>query len=268
MDIEVIGDAGERASRAIIDRIQEARQVFPAQTPLPVKVFVLSRGDWFRRLRPSTTASAFASTDRAGANVMVLSSASDSRALLHEYSHLALEQMAILPAWLDEGFAEFYSTTAVEARRLVVGRPIPEHAVRLRRQGVPSLRDLMAVREALPAEYYPAAWSLAHMLRLGPGYRERFGAFWLLLQRGVEPARAMAEAYGQTLARVESEWRAYVERPVWPVENLPVGDPVAALPRVDTAAMDQAAFEEEYVDLLRTAGLVGEATRMLAGGIA
>jgi tetratricopeptide (TPR) repeat protein len=97
------------------------------------------------------------------------------RRVLHEYVHMLTHvNIADLPAWLDEGLSEFWSTALVEDDGVEIGRPAQHHLKLLHetQRWIP-LHELFAM-ERPPAEdkrklnlFYAQAWAIVHYLTLG-----------------------------------------------------------------------------------------------------
>ena len=141
--------------------------------------------------------------------------------LNHEVAHLALEK------WLEEGLAEYFSTSRVLSNRLALGRidpntyPVwwieeiatgPDLAESIRNGSVIPLRSIVTNRGGPSMSghfnlYYLHWWTLAHFIFESPAYRDRALA---LVQRG-----GGLEAFEQTIGpvdKVQAEWHAYVRR--------------------------------------------------------
>ena len=97
------------------------------------------------------------------------------RRALHEYAHLMMhERVSEVPAWLDEGMSEFWSSAAVRDDVLEVGQPLRRHLRTLRGRTWIPLDELLAMtRTPDPRDtrrlslFYAQSWLLAHYLLLG-----------------------------------------------------------------------------------------------------
>ena len=141
--------------------------------------------------------------------------------LNHEVAHLALEK------WLEEGVAEYFSTSRVISNRLALGRidvntyPVwwmeliattPELGENLRNGSVIPLRSIITNQGGPSMNsrfnlYYLHWWTLTHFIFESPQYRDRALA---LVQRG-----GGLEAFEQAIApvnQVQTEWHTYVRR--------------------------------------------------------
>ncbi len=144
--------------------------------------------------------------------------------VFHEYVHLVLRlNFESLPAWLDEGLAEFWGNTIIEGDRVYEGRHVPYHLQTLRQRTPMSLAALFAVAHGSPEYseqdratiFYAQSWALVHYLVLGSDERQgQINRFAALLQAGKPAAVAAKEAFGDTEA-LDRELQAYVRRPVF-----------------------------------------------------
>jgi hypothetical protein len=116
-----------------------------------------------------------------------------------------------LPAWLNEGLAELYSNLA-DGR---MGRFIPSRVLSLHRDGWIGLAELVSKSEVLTSpgsvdSAYAESWLLAHMLVLDPRYAGEFPGLLAALQNS-GTAEAFGQVYGESIAQVERDLKAYLE---------------------------------------------------------
>lgn len=194
--VRVFALAGERDLRTIVPQFWEARRPRPVAVywPGPHRQFVAVRLD-----RPEQEW---------------------RRAAAHEYGHLVVRsRLLTLPAWLDEGLAELWSTAAWTDRGFVFGIPVPKHLRTLSRRWIP-LSELMALAQPPAARgrrelevFYAEAWALVHYLTLRPDAAapRRFvpSDYLAVLRAGGEPLRAAREAFGD-LTVLEERVQAYL----------------------------------------------------------
>ena len=149
--------------------------------------------------------------------------------MLHESVHQLNREVARLELakWLEEGLAEYFSTSRFISNGLALGRidpntyPVwwieeiatsPDLAENLRNGSVIPLRAIIANRGGPSLNshfnlYYLHWWTLTHFIFESPQYREHALA---LVQKGGGP-----EAFEQTIGpmdKVQAEWHTYVRR--------------------------------------------------------
>ena len=98
--------------------------------------------------------------------------------IYHEYVHsLTADATRRLPAWANEGLAEFYSTFRSDpsGRTVERGRPVTQHVALLRQSPLIPLDTLLAVDRESPyyneqskqGIFYAESWALVHYLANG-----------------------------------------------------------------------------------------------------
>lgn len=144
----------------------------------------------------------------------------------HEYTHAVLARsLGVLPVWVNEGLAEYFSTFEPKSRGAQIGRAIPQHIDWLRSH-VLSLEYILRLGGNNPdyeqgerrATIYAESWALVHSLILSPQRSEhRFDALLNELVRGTESVRALRKVYGpNALDSLTGAIRQMAERPSLP----------------------------------------------------
>ncbi|HEX8290813.1 MAG TPA: DUF1570 domain-containing protein [Pyrinomonadaceae bacterium] len=148
--------------------------------------------------------------------------ARDSSTLLHEYTHLLVNNhFRGAPLWLKEGLAEFYSTARLssDGRRLTLGAAPECRPRELRRRELLPLRTLLALDQASPvyadpaqrALFYSQSWALVHYLSEARGGRGgALARFTDLLADGAKVEDALRQAFDLSTAELEAGLAAYV----------------------------------------------------------
>ena len=144
------------------------------------------------------------------------------RIVFHEYAHLIIANVARnIPAWLNEGLAEYYSTYEVgrDGKEALIGRAIPSHLIRLNDTTLLPLKELLAVTHDSPlynegdrrSVFYAQSWALTHLLQLGePPRTKKLGAYLNSLGQGEPPAVAWEQAFEAD--PIERDLRNYIAR--------------------------------------------------------
>lgn len=147
--------------------------------------------------------------------------------MLHEAVHQLNQEVAhvALAKWLEEGLAEYFSTSRMRPGQLALGRVDPNTypvwwideiatsgnlAENIQNGSVISLRAIVTNRGGPSMRrhfnlYYLHWWTLTHFLFESPQYRDHVLTF---VQRGGELA-TFEEAIGP-VEQVQAEWHAYV----------------------------------------------------------
>jgi len=189
-NFHLVGNAPEKEIRQVATRLEQFRHAFSRifrrarlADSVPTTVVVFKDQDSYRPFNPRAGAGYF----QPGEDVNYITLAGARRqaeenpfgTIFHEYMHLLVKNnvSANVPAWLNEGLAEFYSTLEVKAdgAAVDVGKPIAPHVFYLREQKMLPLRTLFGVDYSSPhynerskrGVFYAQSWALVHYLILG-----------------------------------------------------------------------------------------------------
>jgi hypothetical protein len=131
------------------------------------------------------------------------------RPVFHEYTHLMVSNVApVLPVWLNEGIAEYYSTFEMDkgGRTVLFGKPIAGHFQELSQGRWMPLDALLAVERDSPeynegsrrGVFYAESWMLVHMLLNGQTDRQQaFAAYLRELGAGAASKDAWQHNFGR-----------------------------------------------------------------------
>lgn len=151
--------------------------------------------------------------------------------LYHEYLHEFLRRnYRPLPAWLNEGMPEYFSTFRFDGEVAEIGRPVETYVRLLRSRPWLTIDELLAVRSAVHESsdaqtllFYAESWATVHRLMLGkPQRTSELMRYVGLLQSGVEPDQAFSQAFSCDSGVLLHEVREHVSRPSMPFVKLPL----------------------------------------------
>lgn len=185
----VFGEIGERRTAEIameFERFREALiRLLPrasnTRAPVPTLVFVFGSKKSYQPFQPTRNGktievSGYFTADDQKNVITLLAQGSDAglHTVFHEYAHLVVTNVTRrVPAWLNEGLAEFYSTFQIAGggRGATIGTPIGHHLQLLNESALMRLEDLLAVDSASAVDeshrrtlFYAQSWALVHML--------------------------------------------------------------------------------------------------------
>jgi len=152
--------------------------------------------------------------------------------LFHEYTHSIVHQnFPSLPAWLDEGIADFYGATEIRSGQVYVGR-LPTGRLRiLHEQTHIPIETLLAVTHDSPhykegeksGIFYAQSWAFVHYLFMDDQAKKAglFQAYLKALSRATNPLEAALEAFGN-LAALQRDLTRYSARTVFHFRILPL----------------------------------------------
>ena len=181
---------------------------------------------------------------------------STDRTVKHELMHNILATSGTrLPLWLEEGIAEYFSTTVIRGDKVITGRPILQHQRVLRLRGVLPMRDVLAAQTGSPvaahALFYPLSWALVDwMMRSN---RRAFYPFVADIEAGLPAAQAFERHYSMTPDAVARSIRSLAVRPS--------ASTATAVPRRDVPVVTaQISYTDALCELARFLGQM-ESTR-------
>ncbi len=142
--------------------------------------------------------------------------------IYHEYAHELMNlNYGIVPHWLNEGLAEFFGHTVINAREAAVGVPGAGALALLRKTPLLPLETLFAVDYASPyyteenktTIFYAQSWALVHYLMMADdgARRPQIAEFLRLLEGDTPAVDAAARAFGD-LAVLTRQLDAYIRQ--------------------------------------------------------
>jgi len=168
--------------------------------------------------------------------------------VLHEYVHHFMLQYypSAYPAWLVEGYAEYYMTADLAKTRMVVGGFNRGRAYSLTQPGgwIP-MEDVLgkrpgALKEREVYAYYAQAWLLTHYILSDPARHKLLGPYLNAVRDGDDPVKAWKTVYGDDPEGLRRKLQTYMNRPI-PAGALPrtgAPDPVMTVTRLPPSADD------------------------------
>jgi tetratricopeptide (TPR) repeat protein len=227
-DFELYTTASEKQGRDTLRHFEQVREFFLQASPVrslgdfPLRIFQFETESQYTPFRPSEFSVAFfVATPARDYIVMGDRTANDYGPSIHEYMHLIVRHSGLkLPTWLNEGWADVYSTLRPMGKDTAVGDLLPDRMKSLAGEQWLDFDTLAAVDSSSPTYhegarvgiFYAESWALAHMLYLSPEYKDNFGKFVTALNSGKSTAEALEIAYGRSSAMVFKDLRAYFDR--------------------------------------------------------
>ncbi len=224
---EVYSQAGAEPARGALRWFEQLRAFFeqrglPAGERSPVRVIGFrSRSEYDAyRLRPTADAY-YIGTESRDYIVMPTLGAAEFAIAAHEYAHLVLHASGFkIPAWLNEGLAEYFSTVRIGNRGCEIAGAIARHAQTLRHTQWMNLAELLALRADSSRElkrdtgalFYAQSWALTDMLATSAEYRSGFRALIAAIGSGQPSAEALTAVYRKPLEAIAADLRGWVDR--------------------------------------------------------
>jgi len=223
---ELYTTSSEKRAREVILYFEEVRSFFVQASPVrgvtefPVRIVAFKNARQYEPYRINAFAAAFYTKGRYRDYIVLGDLDPDHLPIaIHEYMHLVVQNSRIkLPVWLNEGWADVYSTLKPVGKKSMVGDLIPGRVQVLLQQKWIPFDTLASVSRDSPVYnekdragiFYAESWALTHMLYLNPGYSKNFSKFVLALNSGASANDACQTAYGKTGAQVFADLQKYL----------------------------------------------------------
>jgi tetratricopeptide (TPR) repeat protein len=224
---ELFTTAGEKKGREAILYFEQVRSFFLQASPskhapeFPVRIVAFRSEKQYKPYRMNESALAYyAPSQNRDYIVMQDISGEHYPVAIHEYTHLVIGHSGLhLPVWLNEGWAELYSTLRPKGQQAMIGEMIPGRVHVLLSSKLLPLDVLAAVDHDSPLYnerdraglFYAESWALTHMLFLSPAYMSNFSKFALALSSGKSMADACSSVLGKPMAEVQGDLQQYLQ---------------------------------------------------------
>ncbi|MBK7393137.1 MAG: tetratricopeptide repeat protein [Chloracidobacterium sp.] len=234
----LIGNASEKDIRKVGTRLEQFRETFrllfskmnlTSSTPTNVVVFK-SSGSYknFKPKRDDGKIDEFiAGFFQPGEDVNYITLSTEGEdaqtysVIFHEYVHFIVNTnfgKSEVPAWFNEGLAEYYSTFEIEQdQKVKLGLPKQNHLELLQQSKLMPLSTLFNISNAQLLQtgghsrsiFYAQSWALIHYM-MQNGKSAGLGTFLADLARNVPPEKAFQDAFQTGYAQMETELKKYV----------------------------------------------------------
>lgn len=288
----LVGNASEKEIRQVATRLEQFRDVFTKlfaganfTSPVPTTVVVFKNDSAYKPFKPlvdgkvNDVAGYFQSGE--DVNYITLTPARGSQdpfqTIYHEYVHLLVDNTlgrSNVPAWFNEGLAEYYSTfDIVDGRKVWLGKLDENHLYLLRQTKLQPLQTLFEIdnyslhrnkRDARQL-FYAQSWALVHYLLLGNnGARlPQVNKFLDALGRNRPTEEAFREAFQTDFASMEKELRKYIDGGNFMAQVATFKHKLEFDAEMQAAPLSDAEVEAYLGDLLLHTDRAGEAVKRL-----
>jgi tetratricopeptide (TPR) repeat protein len=234
----LIGNASEKDIRKVATRLEQFRETFRSlfsktnlTSPIATNVIVFKSASAYTPFKPrradGTPNERIAGYFQPGSDVnyITLSTEGDDAEtfglIFHEYVHFIVETnfgKSEIPAWFNEGLAEYYSTFEIAQNQTVkLGLPLQRHLYKLQLNPLIPLDELFNTSNYelhrsgnhSTSMFYAESWALVHYM-LTRGRTDSLQNFVRDLSRGETPKTAFERAFNITYAEMEAELHKYV----------------------------------------------------------
>jgi Flp pilus assembly protein TadD len=223
---EIYTTAGEKKGRDAVLYFEQVRSFVTEIThaawnqPVPVRIVAFKSEKEFRPYAPNGAAAAwFAATQSRDYIVMEDVDSEHFPIAIHEYMHLVVQHSGMkLPTWLNEGWADVFSTLRPSGKDAVIGEVLRGHVKTLANEKWLDFETLTSANESSrnykeksrAGVFYAEGWALAHMMYLSRDYHDGFGKFLVALNEGKTTTEALQIVYNRAPEKVFADLQAYL----------------------------------------------------------
>jgi len=228
-NFELYTTAGEKKGKETVRHFEQVREFFLKASPVrgssdfPVRIVEFETAEQYQPFVPPATVATAYFLNTPVRDYIVLGNLAqvDDSIAIHEYMHLIIKHSGLkIPIWLNEGWADVYSTLRPMGKETAVGDLREDRMNSLKADKWLSFDELTSTDQSSPnyheaarvGIFYAESWALAHMLYLSPEYKDNFGKFVIALHRGSTAAEAVQTAFNRTPAQVYKDLQAYLDR--------------------------------------------------------
>jgi len=224
---ELYSTAGEKKAREALLYFEQVRSFFletsgSKKAPeFPVRIIAFNSEKQYAPYRARSTAFAYYTSNRMRDYIVMQDVSGEHYPVaLHEYTHLILRHTGLqFPPWINEGWAEVYSSLKPTGKQVAVGAILPGRIRELRSNRWIPLSTLTRVDHNSPLYnekdrvglFYAQSWALVHMLMLWPEYKTKFAQFAAAIGSGQSFEEACQAVYGKTAEKVEQDLHSYFD---------------------------------------------------------
>ncbi len=225
-NFELYTTSSEREARETLETFEQVRDFFmrikpsSVTTRLPVTIVGFRNPKEYKPYAPNESAAAYYNGDEQRDCIVMSDLGSEhTHVAIHEYMHLLVRHSGLtMPVWLNEGFAEVYSTLRPLGGQILLGSVPSGHYLQLLHEKWLPLSALVNVQYDSPeyneknriGMFYAESWLLTHMLAIDDGYREKFPDFVLAVSRMNSAETALSQTYGKSISQIDKEMQGYL----------------------------------------------------------
>jgi tetratricopeptide (TPR) repeat protein len=240
-NFNLIGNAGDKEMRVVATKLEQFRETFRVvfarmklTSPIQTNVIVFKNDASYRPFKPKRADGkpddGIAGYFQAGEDVNYITLSVEGNVedslgtVFHEYVHFLLDTnfgRSEVPAWFNEGLAEYYQTFKIEKdQKAILGTIQENHLGLLAQNQLIPLKTFFEIDNYSLHQngnhsrsiFYAQAWALIHyLIQSNKGANaDSLGKFLDLLLRDVEPETAFQQAFQMDYATMETALRKYV----------------------------------------------------------
>lgn len=274
----LIGNAPEKEIRKVGTRLEQFRETFRLlfgkmnlTASIPTNVVVFKSDSYYKNFKPKRADGKIdnfvAGFFQPGEDVNYITLAIGGEEaqvysiIFHEYVHFIVNAnfgKSEVPAWFNEGLAEYYETFAIEDdQKVKLGIFQQRHLPMLQQNKLMPLGTLFGIsnRQLLQTGshsrsiFYAQSWALVHYL-MQSGKSDGLSKFLTALLRSVPPEKAFQDAFQTTYAQMEKDLRKYVGQSRYQYNEITFKNKLVFDTGMRSSAIDDAQSNAYLGDLL------------------
>lgn len=188
--------------------------------PRKLEIYLVANSPSLRRAAPGMGdgIGGYYSASMGDVYAVAIRSRGENTVIQHEYVHHFMHQYFAnaYPAWLVEGYAEYFDTAKVGKKEVEVGKWSEGRVLELEYLKWASMDDLLSKRFwEIPKEaqggFYGQSWLLTHYMMSDPGRYEKFLGYMKAVSAGGDPAKTMYQTLNTDAAGLERILRTYLK---------------------------------------------------------
>lgn len=208
----------------LFDTLLRSKQGIDSKEPVRRKlpIYLLAESRDIRRITPSMNRNVAGFYTAGPDDIYAVADfqRNDMQTLQHEYvHHFMLARFPYgYPAWLIEGYAEYFMTFSWNGEVMEVGDYNRNRAAWLMYEGWLPFTTLLKSRpselqtDEQVAMYYAQAWALTHYMMSDPARQKQLDAYIRAVGGGADPVAAMEKVTGQSVGTFTSTLRKYLKK--------------------------------------------------------
>ena len=234
----LIGNASEKDIRKVGTRLEQFRETFRLlfskmnlTSSTPTNVVVFKSAGYYKNFKPKRADGKIdefiAGFFQPGEDVNYITLSTEGEdaqtysVIFHEYVHFIVNTnfgKSEVPAWFNEGLAEYYSTFEIEQdQKVKLGLPKSNHLDLLQQSKLMPLNTLFNISNSQLLQtgghsrsiFYAQSWALIHYM-MQNGKSAGLGKFLTDLTRDVPPEKAFQDVFQTGYTQMEAELKKYV----------------------------------------------------------
>lgn len=226
-NFELYTTEGSRQAKEAIQHFERVRAFFASSVTSkrdnsqPIRIIAFNSEKDFRPYRPGETAFAYYLGGPERDYIVMQQLGRESFPVaVHEYTHLLVKHSGSkIPAWLNEGLAELYSSLRADGEKVIVGDLLAGRYHTLQQEKWIPLDALLDVDHGSPyyneknkvGVFYAQSWALTHMLNLDAAFRPKLAEFLNSIAQGYTASASFESVYGKNTATVARDLRKYMD---------------------------------------------------------